>query len=62
VTKVIRPDGRHTAYRYDKAGNVARADYSDGTWEKYKHDKNGLLLEAGNGHSTVKFERNAVGM
>jgi YD repeat-containing protein len=61
VTKVIRPGGRFTEYQYDKAGNVARADYSDGTWEKFSYNKNGELLEASNGHSTVKFERNAAG-
>jgi RHS repeat-associated protein len=61
VMPVNRPGNRFTAYEYDMAGRLTRAEYSDGTWEIYGYNKNGQLIEAANENSSVIIERDALG-
>lgn len=62
ITKAIRPGARSTNYEYDINGNITRIEYHDGSWELFNYDKNGLLREAINEHSTVRFIRNRQGL
>ncbi|MFL5744806.1 MAG: RHS repeat-associated core domain-containing protein [Niastella sp.] len=62
ITKAIRPGDRSTKYEYDANGNITRLEYHDGSWELFSYDKNGNLQEAMNEHSTVRFNRNKLGL
>ena len=61
VTKINRPGGRFTKYRYDKLGRVIRADYHDESYETFTYNKNGALTETENQHARIKLERDALG-
>lgn len=61
VLKIQRPGKRWTSYEYDYNGRVTRTEHHDGSWEMYNYNRAGLLMEAINEHSTVKFERDIMG-
>ena len=58
---VVRPGGKLTEYEYDEGGRVSVIRQEDGSAEYYKYTANGLLLEAANAESLVKFERDNLG-
>jgi len=62
VTRIERPDNRHTAYEYDANGRIIRTEYHDGSWEFFRYDKLGNISEAANEHTTIQFKRDKVGM
>jgi RHS repeat-associated protein len=62
ITKVERPDNRHTTYEYDANGRVVRTEHHDGSWEFFRYDKLGNMLEAANEHTTLQFQRHKLGM
>lgn len=61
VLEISRPGNKATRYEYDALGRVTGVDYSDGSMEKFAYRPDGVLIEASNEHTTVKFERNALG-
>ncbi len=61
VTTATQHNGSAIFYDYDLAGRLVYTHYEDGFWESYEYDKAGLLAEAANAVSTVKFTRNELG-
>ncbi len=57
VTKIKRPGGRFSQYRYDKLGRVIRADYHDKSYESFVYNRNGALVEMENQYTKLRFER-----
>jgi RHS repeat-associated protein len=50
-----------TRYRYNGKGQITYAEYSDGTWESYSYDKDGLLIAAQNEYSHITLKRDGNG-
>lgn len=61
VTRVLRPENRNTQYQYDGVGNIIVAEHSDSSRECFTYNPDGLLIEAANENSTVKFQRDSLG-
>jgi RHS repeat-associated protein len=61
VVRVERPAGRFSEYAYDAAGRVVSTRHFDQWAEWFAYRKDGELVEAGNGHITVKLERDLLG-
>ncbi|PST83727.1 type IV secretion protein Rhs, partial [Pedobacter yulinensis] len=61
VERTIRPDGTEVRHYYDLAGRMVYSRYPDGSYEALTYDKNGLLIEAENTHTTVRIARDALG-
>ncbi|MBO0933308.1 DUF6531 domain-containing protein [Fibrella aquatilis] len=62
VVRAIRPAGRVTDYTYTAGGQVSEVRYSDGTAERYQYDGAGSITEASNDHTTVRLQRNGLGL
>ncbi|PWV49760.1 DUF6531 domain-containing protein [Chitinophaga sp. S165] len=58
---VNRPGGRQTTLEYDSNHRITRAEYSDGSWETFSYDRNGLLIEAVNEFNTISYTRDYLG-
>ncbi len=61
VTKVVRPKGETSAYKYDQAGRVVEVEHSDGTKEEFEYRADGAMMKAVNGEALVQFERDVLG-
>lgn len=62
VAKLFRPGvGQSTTYERDPAGRVLKTIHSDGVQEEFVYDEAGAIVEARNGDSALRFERDALG-
>jgi len=61
VVRVERPDDRFSVYTYDAAGRVENVTHWDESFEHYGYRMDGALTLAENQHTTLFFERDALG-
>ncbi|SEM11023.1 RHS repeat-associated core domain-containing protein [Aquimarina amphilecti] len=61
VIKVERSDSKYSNFKYDLCGRISRVEHQDGNWTTYSYNKDGMLIEAVNQNSHIKFNRNEVG-
>jgi RHS repeat-associated protein len=51
----------HSKVTLDSLGRTTAVEHSDGTFAKFRHRRDGFLLEATNQSTTVTFDRDAIG-
>jgi RHS repeat-associated protein len=61
VTEVRRPSGARSVMSYDAMGRVTSVRHPDGTSARYAYRADGVLIEAANDATTVRFERDPIG-
>lgn len=61
VVRINRPASRYSLLTYDTMSRPTKIFHSDGSFERYEYRKDGELLKASNGQSTIIFERDPLG-